>query len=524
MDDGREARMLDGLADPAAYPWSPDAVRRIDTHVSRVFMAGDRVVKIKRPVDLGFVDHRSAAARRQACLDEDRLNKRLCDDVYLGVEPVAETAEGVRIGGAGEVMEWAVVMRRLPADRMLDVLLERAAAPADVADRLANRLVPFHAAVERCGGEPGACAEVQAGVLLDNLDALPALPPGQRDPGLVGAIGRAMREYLAAARGVLVRRCADGWVRDGHGDLRCEHVSLEAGKSPQLYDCVEFSHELRCADVASDLAYLLMDLDRLGASDVAEAVLGRYRAAGFDLPDPLIRLYRAHRALVRAKVNGIEEAQRTGDPIGLGSAAAEYLDLAAADVLRFRPMLVAMTGVSGTGKSTVAKRLARVLRMPRIRSDEVRREMATSDGAVARYDAETTRRTYARLGALGSDAVRRRGGAILDATFLDAASRHGAAEHARSLGVPFVLVETRCSAAEALARIAARAAAGSDPSEATAEVFRRQRVSVGDHPPGLPEGTIHVVIDTSGWQPAPLGALLAGLDAASLVESALAAG
>lgn len=521
MDDAREAQLLDGLASPAAYPWPARTIRRIDTHVSRVFLVGDRVIKLKRAVDLGFVDHRSAAARKQACLDEVRLNRRLTDGVYLGVQPIAMTAAGVRVGGAGDVMEWAVVMRRLPADRMLDALIERGDAPGDLADKLADRLVPFHVRAGRCGGEPSACAAAQAAVLVDNLDALTNLPPGRRDPGLLAPVGLAMRGYLADSRNVLVRRCAEGWVREGHGDLRCEHVCFEPGQPPQVYDCVEFSHDLRCADVASDLAYLLMDLDRLGEMDVADVLLRRYRAAGFVLPDPLIRLYRAHRALVRAKVSGIEEAQQNGDPIAHGMTAAGYLDLAAGDVLRVRPMVVAMTGLSGTGKSTVAKRLSRVLRMPRIRSDEVRRELAEGADNEERYDAAMTERTYERLGALGRNAIRAGGGAILDATFLDVASRRGAADLAGELGIPFVLVETVCPDAEALARIAHRAAAGSDPSEATAAVYRRQRTTLAENPPGLPPGTIHVVIDTVGMHPAPLGPLLSAVATAGLVGSAL---
>lgn len=255
---------------------------------------------------------------------------------------------------------------------------------------------------------------------------------------------------------------------------------------------------MRCADVASDLAYLLMDLDRLGAEGVAAELLRRYRKAGFEMPDPLVRLYRANRALVRAKVSGIEEARGTGDAVALGAAAAEYLDLAAGDVLRVQSMPVAMTGLSGAGKSTVAKRMARVMRMPRYRWDGVRQHPARGTDGEGRYDPAMTEGTCARLGDLGGEANRNGGAAILDATYLDGASRLGAAEIARELGAPFVLVGTKCSEPEALERIAARRAAGSDPPEATADVYRRQRVVVAENPPGLPLGTIHVTIDTSG--------------------------
>ena len=208
---------------------------------------------------------------------------------------------------------------------------------------------------------PLGSAETTAAVLTDNLAELRPFAGSILAPVQFGLVERAMRGFLAAHQDVLAARAASGWVRDGHGDLRCEHICLETDGAVQIFDCIEFNPAIRCADVASDLAFLLMDLDRLGASGVGTEVLRLYRDGGIDLPDRLVRLFRAHRALVRAKVDCLTIAGGGEDPARRTRRAVEYLDLATAAVLTVRPVLIAMTGLSGTGKSTVARRLARAL-------------------------------------------------------------------------------------------------------------------------------------------------------------------
>ena len=190
-----------------------------------------------------------------------------------------------------------------------------------------------------------------------------------------------MRQFVATRDELLRARAAAGWIREGHGDLRVGHVCLEPGGVVQIFDCVEFNRDLRCADVASDLAFLLMDLTRLGASEVATSLLARYREAGLDLPDELLRLYSAHRALVRAKIAGLElPGSGREEAARLMAEATDYLDLASGAALTVQPVLVAMTGLSGTGKSTVARRLARALGARLFASDVVRKELAGIEG------------------------------------------------------------------------------------------------------------------------------------------------
>jgi aminoglycoside phosphotransferase family enzyme/predicted kinase len=518
VTDGQPDDLVRSLSRPAAYPWQPSAVELVETHISWVFLAGDRVVKVKRPVRFGFVDHATLARRRHSCEEEVRLNRRLTDGVYLGVVPITRNGDGFRLDGHGLPVEWATLMRRLPADRMLDALLAAGAAPTDLAGRLAGRLVPFHlGTASACGAEPYGATDALARVVTDNLDELRPFAGTILGSVQLGLVDGAMRAFLGDQTALLARRVADGWVRDGHGDLIAEHVCLEEDGTVQVYDCVEFSPAIRCADVASDLAYLLMDLDRLGADEAAVALEARYRAAGIDLPTPLVRLYRAHRALVRAKVDCLTVATGHEPHPTLPAEAGTYLNLAARAALTVRPFLIAMTGLSGTGKSTVARQLAQATGAALFSSDVVRKELAAAAGPAPAawgegiYTEAWTARTYDRLLALAAEALAASRPAILDATFLDTERRAAAAAVAAAVGAPFLLVETICDEATVAARLAARQARGDSPSDATLAVYRAQRAAFAASPPALPGGAVAVRVDTAPSVPAPLEPVVGAL-------------
>ena len=499
----RRMELIDALRRPEAYPWRPEAVDLVTTHLSWVFLAGDRVVKVKRPVAYPFVDFRDRERRYHAYLDEVRLNRRLTDGVYLAVLPIVRTSAGCRIGGPGPPIEWATVMRRLPAEAMLDARLARGDGPADLADRLAARLLAFHRDLAPSCGTTAETAEAATRVVTDNLAELAAFraaPLGATQFDLVAA---AMQRFVVEQVALLRERAASDWIREGHGDLRAEHVCVEPDGTIQIFDCVEFSRALRCADVASDLAFLLMDLTRLGASRLAADLVARYRAAGIDLPDALLRFYRAHRALVRAKTACLRltEAGEEG-AVERAKEAADYLDLASGAALTIRPLLIVMTGLSGTGKSTVARRLAQALGARLHVSDVVRKDLAGVAGPAPAtwhggiYDLTWTRATYDRLFALAADDLAHGAPVILDAAFLATEQRHGAADVAARMGVRLLFVETVCDEATARARLAARAA-GRSASDATLAIYERQRAALASAPPSMPAGTTLVRIDTA---------------------------
>lgn len=514
-------RLLADLSRPSAYPWAPHGVELIETHISWVFLAGNRVLKVKRPVRYPFVDHSTVERRRRSCEAEVTLNRRLTEGVYLGVLPIAAGGDGLVVGGPGPPVEWATLMRRLPGDRMLDRLLRDRARPDDLVDRLAERLIPFHRSAAPCPADVSAYDP--SPVLIANLDEVRGFAGRPIGNHQFAVVDRAVRAMVETDADLFRRRAAEGWVRDGHGDLRPEHVCLEDGRT-QVFDCVEFSASLRCADVASDVAFLLMELDCAGAGGIAAGLVDRYRSAGIPLPPALLRVYRTHRALVRVKT-GCLTWQTSGslDP-DLPRFIQRYLNAAARDAVRIRPFLAMMSGLSGTGKSTLGRALADAAASELVASDAVRKELAGAAGRATApwgagiYAPAWTDRTYARLRELASAALSAGRPAILDATFLDTAEREATAEIGKNAGVPVLLIETTCDDRTAAARLAARSLESDSLSDATESIYRQQRSLVERDRPRVPPGVAHLVVDTTTGELAALDLVFGALVERGIAE------
>lgn len=504
-----EQQLIRDLRRPEAWPGDEDEIGFVQTHISLVFLGRARVLKVKRPVHYSFVDYASVEKRRRACHDEVRLNRLLSDGLYLGVVPIVRDAGGYRIGGEGDegrAVEWGTWMRRIDDRQLLDGLLQRGEIPARLADRLADRLVPFHRdRPPEGGGDPDATLTTLLAVVSENLDEVGAFAGHPLPPRELATIDRAMRAFIDARRDALRERVVEGWVREGHGDLRCEHVVVPPEGPVQVFDCVEFNRDLRVADVASDLAFLLMDLFRLGAP-VGEIhrLVERYTEAGVTLPAGLLRLFWMHRALVRAKVHGLRLAEMQGDDwSSVARKAVDYVHVAHRQAITLRPALIAMTGLSGTGKSTVAEAIVRATGAGHAVADIVRKQLAAVDGPAGAawgegiYTPAWTTRTYERLFQIAAEHIARGSTVVLDATFLREDLRASAADVAREAGVPFVLVESTCDDAVVRERLAARQRAGTSPSDATEAVYRRQRERFLADPPAVPPGALHVRVDTT---------------------------
>ena len=515
------------LLETSAYPWNPESVELVETHISWVFLAGDRVVKIKRPVAFDFVDYSDLSKRRFFCDEEFRLNRRLTENVYLGTVPITREGDCLIVDGEGHLFEWATLMRRLPQDQTLDTLLTANRAPSNLVDLLASRLIEFHRdRAARCDPTGAGSYSATIEVVTSNLDELNQF--GGTHLGIVQLelISKAMRNYVEENQTVLKQRADEGWIREGHGDLRAEHIIIE-NDAVQVFDCVEFNQFIRCADVASDLAFLLMDLRRIGFEGLAAELLAAYRRAGIDLPENLVRFYVSHRALVRAKVDCLTLSGGLRAHPELVSETSEYLNVALRSLFNVAPALICMTGLSGTGKSTVARSIARATGAVHVSSDSVRKELAGVTGASPAewdqgiYTGDWSQKTYRHLFDRAAEALRNGDSVVLDATFLNGDHREAAAATAESAEVDFLLVETVCDLAIARERIQVRAATGKSNSDADVAILNQQIVAAQSNPVSIPGSATHVRIDTTTEPGVWLDPLFSSLQGLNLVKSAM---
>jgi uncharacterized protein len=451
-----------------APPSGETAPAITETHISVLVALGDRVYKLKKPVSFGFLDFSAREARQRACHREVELNRRLAPDVYLGVADV--------VGEDGEVCDHLVVMRRMPASRRLSTLV-RSGAPIDGELRdIARRLAVFHAAAPT-GPEIATAAridQVQA-VWEANFAEVAPFVGRVLDRQTCDRVESLVRRYLSGRSSLFDHRIALGAARDGHGDVQAEDIfCLDDG--PRILDCIEFDDRLRYGDVLADVAFLAMDLERLGAPAAATSFVHSYEElAGTTFPPSLLHHYIAARAHVRAKVACLRYGQ--GDT-GAATVANELLDLARRHLEAARVRLVLVGGLPGTGKSTLAERLAGETGWMLLRSDEIRKDLAgvahTPPAPVAPgeglYGPELTAETYAELLDRAARALEQGESVVLDASWADARHRDAAASLARSTVSD--LVELCCCAPADLAgqRIRARLARNDGPSDATPDV------------------------------------------------------
>ncbi|MBM4416682.1 MAG: hypothetical protein FJ035_10725, partial [Chloroflexi bacterium] len=403
------------LLDPAAYLHRPAAVELRQTHISYVFMAGDVVYKAKKPVDFGFIDQRTPAQRERFCHAEVTLNARLAPDVYLGVVPIARTpGRRIAVEAEGEVLEWAVKMRRLPDDRTLDRVLAAGAAPAGLVELLVQRLIAFHEVASVVPNDPAFAGGVAERAWWAREYAEAAGFIGQTWREADAAATRAFFEQAIEAHQALFdERLATGRVVEGHGDLQAKHVYLlDPPAGIMIVDCIEFTewYHFRYADVGYDVAFLAMDLEASGHAALGDELAGRYLAAAHDETLGVLQpLHRAFRAFVRGKVESIGAAAAELPPeerARLAASAAGYFALAAAYAARrAAPAIVLLCGLPATGKSTVAGTLAARVGAAYLSSDAIRKATAGLDPR-ARVSAEfrsglyapdVTERTYAEL-------------------------------------------------------------------------------------------------------------------------------
>jgi hypothetical protein len=500
--------LVERLRDPARYPHPVDRVELIETHISWVLLAGDYAYKLKKPVDLGFLDFSTLAARKRCCEEELRLNRRTAPALYLEVIPIGGTPEEPR-PGALPAIEYAVKMRRFDQDARLDRVAKRGALAPALVDALAAAIAEFHARVERAppGSEWGAPERLLAFCEqnFETLETMEPLADAPADFEHLESLRTWTRHEFTARRERFVERRHAGFVRECHGDLHLGNIALIDG-APVAFDCIEFNPDLRWIDVQSEVAFLVMDLLDHRLEAAAWRCLDRYLGATGDYEGlAVLRFYLVYRALVRAKVAALRAGQPDLDAAARARVAAErrgYFELARRLADAARPAIVLMHGLSGSGKTTVAQALLERLGAVRVRSDVERKRLHGLDARARSgagldaglYAPEATLRTYGRLAEAARAIVDAGVTAIVDAASLRRADRAAFRDLARELGVPFAIATCEAPRTALRERVAARARAGADASEATAEVLERQLVT--QEPLDADERAEAVVFDT----------------------------
>ena len=464
-----------------------DPVAVAETHTAAVVFFGDRAYKVKKPVRMDFLDFRTVQARRHACLREVELNRRLAPDVYLGVADLVDPC--------GAPAEPLVVMRRMPADRRLSTLVRDGAPLEDHLRRLAHLVAAFHASAASEPTIPGAGgpAALRRNWEANTEQLRPFVGP-VLDGEVVQRVAILAERYLDGRRPLFDERRAAGLVRDGHGDLLADDIfCLDDG--PRVLDCIEFDDSLRHGDVLLDVAFLAMDLERIGAPETAARFLALYdEYSGRAHPASLVDHYVAYRAQVRAKVSCVRHEQ------GVASAAAEaraLLSLCLEHLERARVRLILVGGLPGSGKTTVARGLGESLGCPVLSSDEVRKELAglsprahaPAPFGAALYAPERTDETYRELLRRAREALTRGSSVILDASWSDVGWRARAGALAATTSSDLVPLCCSLRDPDAEARLERRTAVPGEASDATPAVRRAMAARWPSWPDALPLAT-----------------------------------
>jgi uncharacterized protein len=486
----RISELIESLRNPAAFPHPANDLEVLQTHISVVVLAGSFAYKVKKPLDLGFLDFTTLERRRHFCEEEVRLNRRLAPEIYLGVVPIFRTVDGLRVGdgpGEGPALEYAVRMRRLPPGGSLGEELRRGDLQPEVLDALGRRLARFHREAEG-GPEVARFGEwaVVAGNARENLEQTVAHVGRTVSSGVHRRLAELLELRLEELRPLIESRAQEGRPRDTHGDLHLEHVYLLPHREPPsdllVIDCIEFNERFRNADPICDAAFLSMDLAYEGRRDLGERFERAYLAASGDLEGAaLLPFYRSYRAAVRAKVLGMvtgpevpEGERRTAEARARGHW---LLALSELEEPPRRPALLLVGGLPGSGKSTLARNLASAAKFRVISSDRVRKELAghppeedlSADFGAGIYTEEWTDRTYAacldaaREGLFSGERI------MVDATFSSDGRRLEFLEAARRMGVRSGFLTCTAKPARVRARLARRAEGDDEPQVSDAD-------------------------------------------------------
>ena len=479
--------LIAALQNPALYPHSVDGFRVIETHISWVILTGAYAYKMKKPVDFGFLNFTHLADRKHFCEEELRLNQRMAPDLYLRVVPITGAADAPVIDGEGEPIEYLLQMREFPQTQLMAEVQARGELTDAHIDALAEQIAQFHLSIPQVpAGHPLNNADAIVAPMRQNFEQTRPLLNEKPDLQQLDALSDWTETSIARLRPLLEQRSQQGFIRECHGDLHLGNATIIDNKVV-LFDCIEFNEPFRLIDIASDAAFLAMDLEDRGLKCQARRFLngwlertGDYAALEF------LSLYKAYRALVRAKVS-LFRLHQEQDAVQRRVILRQYRSYAnlAESYSAIPSRFLAIThGVSAVGKSHVALRLVEALGAIRLRSDLERKRLygeptERHDVVVNAgiYSAEATDATYERLHSLAEAALNAGFSVVIDATYLKQSQRQAAWQVAESTGVPFIILA--CEAPDAVIEqwLTQRQAEGGDPSDATMAVVKAQQAS-----------------------------------------------
>jgi aminoglycoside phosphotransferase family enzyme/predicted kinase len=483
-----EKKYINQLHNPCSYPDETRNVKMLQTHISYLFLTDNYVYKIKKPVDYGFLNFTTLDRRRFYCEEEVRLNRRLCPDVYLGVVQIRDSEQGISLCGDGNIIDYAVKMRRLPEDRMLSELLRKEAVDESDIRSIAATIAAFHNAAER-SADIDKYGDIS--VISQNWDEnfrqvadFVGITLDRRDLDL---ISQWVYSFLERHSELFSERVETGHIRDCNGDIHSENICLE--DKVCIFDCIEFNERFRYIDTAADIAFLLMDFDYHGKSKFSDVFEDEYTALSGDTGMAgVIDFYKLYRAFVRGKVESFklnDPGMNSDEKRAAAKSAERHFRLARGYVLRQKllPSLVIFSGLMGTGKSTLAAELAYELGVELVKSDVIRKQIAGipltercldnfNEGI---YSAEYTRKTYRQMLEKAESALASGESIILDASFGKKEDREPFRSLAGRTGAGLFIINTTCPDQVAKTRLESRILDVGEPSDGRWELFHQQK-------------------------------------------------
>lgn len=498
------------LLDPRSYPHpTTPEITLVETHISWIFLTGDYAYKLKKPVNLGFLDFSTLERRRHFCHEELRLNRRLCPDLYLNVLPVTREDGEILISGNGEPIDYVVKMVQFDRNLELDRLLRRGEVSTQQIDDAAEVIAAFHTSIPQADpASPFGKPEEAIKPMIANFDLTEKVAPSENERRDIERLCRwTLREHQRLTE-VLRRRKANGMIRECHGDMHTGNMLVHNGRV-MIFDCIEFNPQLSKIDIINDLAFLFMDLQHARHAELAWRLLNGWLSKTGDYKGlQVLNFYCTYRAMVRAKVTSIRLAQETDKAEIITTLAKHrsYLHLALSYTERPKPLLVLTHGLSGSGKSNWATKLAEAGGFIHIRSDIERKRLfgidsldRSAEQGLDIYTREATEKTYAALLEAAKAALAGDYPIIIDATFPTQNVRKPFIELAKSMGCRCRILSFHASPDKLRRRVQKRHDAGCDPSEANLAVLEAQMRTA--EPFADNEKALCIDIDTEGETP-----------------------